>query len=73
MYLSDTVTLDSNDVFVPLLIPRASPVAISGWSSIWIAAGAVMLAWLFWGGRVRRPKPRKAARRKAKGIRKARR
>ena len=46
-YLSSPVTIDSNDVFLPILVPRAAPVAISGWSSVWIIGGFVALAWLF--------------------------
>lgn len=54
---SGEITLNTNDVMVPVLIPRTSPVAVSGWNSIWVIAGSLMLGWFIWGGRVKRPKP----------------
>ncbi len=52
-----TVTLNTDEVMVPVLVPRASPVAVSGLNSIWIIAGTLLLGWFVWGGRVSRPKP----------------
>ncbi len=58
-----TVTLNTDEVMVPVLVPRASPVAVSGLNSIWIIAGTLLVGWLMWGGRVSRPKQQNRRRR----------
>mgnify|MGYP001579392899 CR=1 FL=1 len=47
------VQFDTNDMMVPVLIPKAGPPAVTGFNSIWLAALAAAAAWIFFGSKVK--------------------
>ncbi len=44
------VSLDTNDMVIPVLIPQTAQPAVTGWNSNWLIAGGIGLALLAsWG------------------------
>lgn len=45
------VTLDTNDMVIPVMVPRATTPAVSGWNSAWLIAGAAAASYALFGGK----------------------
>jgi hypothetical protein len=41
--LGAPITLDTDNMMLPVLIPRAAEPAVTGWNSMWLMAGAGIL------------------------------
>jgi hypothetical protein len=73
--LGDLVTMDSNQMFIPVLIPQTASPAVTGLNSNWLIAGGTILAllasWGLFGSRVARAKVNTRGPRKAKAVKAA--
>jgi hypothetical protein len=51
------VQMNTDEMILPVLIPRAAEPAVTGLNSTWLIAGAAAASWMLFGSKVTKPKP----------------